>query len=101
MSDEAATTETATESKTYTQDEVQALIEEQTGGLKKKVDELLGEKKSASQKARDLKSPAARQKKPGRKRRASLKRCTSRARPVLTKSVTATRLGKSRFNCVT
>jgi len=42
------------ESKTYTQDEVQALIEEQTGGLKKKVDELLGEKKSASQKARDL-----------------------------------------------
>ena len=55
MSDEATTTEaTATESKTYTQDEVQALIEEQTGGLKKKVDELLGEKKSASQKARDL-----------------------------------------------
>jgi len=54
MSDEAATTETATEPKTYTQDEVQALIEEQTGGLKKKVDELLGEKKSASQKARDL-----------------------------------------------
>ena len=54
MSDEAATTEAATESKTYTQDEVQALIEEQTGGLKKKVDELLGEKKSASQKARDL-----------------------------------------------
>ena len=42
------------ESKTYTHEEMQALIEEQTGGLKKKVDELLGEKKSASQKARDL-----------------------------------------------
>jgi DNA repair exonuclease SbcCD ATPase subunit len=41
------------ESKTYTHEEMQALIEEQTGGLKKKVDELLGEKKSASQKARD------------------------------------------------
>jgi len=55
MSDEAATTEaTSTESKTYTHEEMQALIEEQTGGLKKKVDELLGEKKSASQKARDL-----------------------------------------------
>ena len=42
------------EAKTYTQDEVQAMIEESTGGLKKKVDELLGEKKSATQKARDL-----------------------------------------------
>ena len=40
--------------KTYTQEEMQAAIDEQTGGLKKKVDELLGEKKSASQKARDL-----------------------------------------------
>ena len=40
--------------KTYTHEEMQALIEEQTGGLKKKVDELLGEKKSSSQKARDL-----------------------------------------------
>jgi len=42
------------EAKTYTQDEVQAMIEESTGGLKKKVDELLGEKKSATQKANDL-----------------------------------------------
>jgi hypothetical protein len=40
--------------KTYTQDEVQAMIEEQTGGLKKKMDELLGEKKSATQKANEL-----------------------------------------------
>ena len=42
------------ESKTYTQEEMQAAIDEQTGGLKKKVDELLGEKKSATQKANDL-----------------------------------------------
>ena len=42
------------DSKTYTQDEVQAMIDEQTGGLKKKMDELLGEKKSATQKANEL-----------------------------------------------
>jgi hypothetical protein len=54
MSDEEQGKEQEQEAKTYTQDEVQAMIEEQTGGLKKKVDELLGEKKSASQKAREL-----------------------------------------------
>jgi len=41
------------EVKQYSQADVERLIEEQTGGLKKKVDELLGEKKSASQKARE------------------------------------------------
>mgnify|MGYP000114164361 CR=1 FL=1 len=40
--------------KTYTQEEVQRMIEEQTSGLKNKVDELLGEKKSASQRAKEL-----------------------------------------------
>ena len=54
MSDEEQGKEQEQEAKTYTQDEVQAMIEESTGGLKKKVDELLGEKKSATQKANDL-----------------------------------------------
>lgn len=41
-------------SKTYTEEEVQKLIDEQVNGLKNKVDELLGEKKSATQKAKEL-----------------------------------------------
>ena len=40
--------------KTYTEEEVQKLIDEQVNGLKNKVDELLGEKKSATQKAKEL-----------------------------------------------
>ncbi len=40
--------------KTYTQEEVQKMIDEQVSGLKNKVDELLGEKKSATQKAKEL-----------------------------------------------
>ncbi len=40
--------------KTYTEEEVQKLIDEQVSGLKNKVDELLGEKKSATQKAKEL-----------------------------------------------
>lgn len=40
--------------KTYTEDEVRALLDKETGGLKAKVDELLGESKSAKQKAREL-----------------------------------------------
>lgn len=39
--------------KTYTQAEVEALINERTNGLKSKVDELLSEKKSAAQKAKE------------------------------------------------
>lgn len=39
--------------KTYTAAEVEALINERTNGLKSKVDELLGEKKSAAQKAKE------------------------------------------------
>lgn len=41
------------EVKQYSEAEVQKLIEAQTSGLKNKVDELLGEKKSATQKARE------------------------------------------------
>ncbi len=40
--------------KTYTQEEVAALVEKETSGLKAKVEELLGESKSAKQKAREL-----------------------------------------------
>ena len=40
--------------KTYTAEEVEALLEEKTGGLKSKLEELLGESKSAKQKAREL-----------------------------------------------
>ncbi len=40
--------------KTYTEAEVQKMVEEQVSGLKNKVDELLGEKKSANQKAKEL-----------------------------------------------
>lgn len=46
--------------KSFTEDEVNALIEKATSGLKSKVDELLGEKKSAAQKARDAEAEAAR-----------------------------------------
>jgi len=40
--------------KTYTEEEVNKMIEDQVAGLKNKVDELLGEKKSASQRAKEL-----------------------------------------------
>lgn len=46
--------------KTYTEDEVRALVEKETGGLKAKVDELLGESKTAKQKARELEDEKAR-----------------------------------------
>lgn len=42
------------ETKTYTQAEVDAMLEERTNGLKAKADELLGEAKTAKQKAREL-----------------------------------------------
>jgi len=47
------------EVKKYSEAEVAALIEEKTTGLKSKVDELLGEKKSASQKAKEAEAAAA------------------------------------------
>ncbi len=47
--------------KTFTAEEVAALIEEKTGGLKAKVDELLGEAKSAKQKAREAAEQAAKE----------------------------------------
>lgn len=45
---------TEQEAKTYTAEEVQALLEKETGGLKSKLEEVLGEKKTATQKAREL-----------------------------------------------
>jgi DNA repair exonuclease SbcCD ATPase subunit len=48
-----ATTETQT-GKTYTEAEVQQMINEQVSGLKSKVEELLGEKKTVAQKAKEL-----------------------------------------------
>jgi ribosomal protein L20 len=47
------------EVKTYTQEEVQALIEKETTGLKSKVDELLGEKKTVAQRAKELEEAQA------------------------------------------
>lgn len=41
------------EVKSYSESDVQRMIEEQTSGLKSKVDELLGEKKTVSQKAKE------------------------------------------------
>jgi len=40
--------------KTYTEAEVKAMLEQETSGLKSKMEELLGESKSAKQKAREL-----------------------------------------------
>ena len=42
-----------TELKSYSEADVRAMLEKETAGLKSKVDELLGEKKSATQKARE------------------------------------------------
>lgn len=47
------------EVKTYTQEEVQALIEKETTGLKSKVEELLGEKKTVAQRAKELEEAQA------------------------------------------
>lgn len=46
--------EETTSGKTYTEQEVQAMVAEQVSGLKNKVEELLGEKKTVAQKAREL-----------------------------------------------
>ena len=51
---EAETNQTEEQKKTYTEDEVQKMIDDQVSGLKNKVEELLGEKKSAAQKAKEL-----------------------------------------------
>jgi len=57
------TTDTAQnqQGKTYTEEEVQKMIDEQVSGLKSKVDELLGEKKTASQRAKELEEEQKRQ----------------------------------------
>lgn len=46
--------EDGSEIEAFTAEEVSALVEKETGGLKAKVEELLGESKSAKQKAREL-----------------------------------------------
>lgn len=50
---EVDTQESQGENKTFTLEEVQSLLEKETAGLKSKVNELLGEKKSAAEKARE------------------------------------------------
>ena len=46
------------EIKSFSEEEVKAMLEKETAGLKSKVDELLGEKKSVSQKAREIEERA-------------------------------------------
>jgi flagellar biosynthesis GTPase FlhF len=55
------TTDTSSSGKTYSETEVQQLIDEQVRGLKGKVEELLSEKKSASQRAKELEEEQKRQ----------------------------------------
>ena len=47
------------EGKTFTEDEVKEMLEKETSGLKSKVEELLGEKKTVSQKAKELEEAQA------------------------------------------
>ncbi|MEX0469918.1 hypothetical protein V6X73_09285 [Spiribacter sp. 390] len=55
QTDQATTQNPATDAgKTYTEAEVQQMINEQVSGLKNKVEELLGEKKTVAQKAKEL-----------------------------------------------
>ena len=58
---ETATAEQETESKTFTEDQVRELLEKETGGLKAKVEELLGESKAAKAKAREAAERATRE----------------------------------------
>ena len=53
------TLEDGTKIEAFTQDELQAKIEAETSGLKAKVDELLGEKKTVSQRAKELEESAS------------------------------------------
>ncbi|MGB2065697.1 MAG: hypothetical protein ACPHUL_11085, partial [Marinomonas gallaica] len=46
------------EIKSFSEAEVKAMLEKETAGLKSKVDELLGEKKNVSQKAREIEERA-------------------------------------------
>ena len=61
MSEEAQEEQEVQEqTKTFTEDDVKALLEKETEGLKRKVDELLGEKKTAAQKAKEAEEEAKR-----------------------------------------
>jgi hypothetical protein len=66
MTQEVESTEGAgapnTEVKSYSEAEFREMLEKETQGLKSKVDELLGEKKTASQRAREAQEMAAREK---------------------------------------
>lgn len=60
MTDEAKTTEAEKqETKTYTEDEVKSLLEQETSGLKSKVSELLGETKAEREKRQALEQAQA------------------------------------------
>lgn len=61
MSEETKTEETgapSTEVKQFSKAEMEAFVEEQTAGLKSKIDELLGEKKSSQKKQREAEEQA-------------------------------------------
>ena len=58
MTDEAKAAEQQAESKSFNEQQLQEAIAQATEGLKKKVDELLTEKKSASQKAKEAEEAA-------------------------------------------
>lgn len=53
------TLQDGTEVEAFTADEMKAHVEKETGGLKSKVEELLGESKSAKQKSRELEEASA------------------------------------------
>jgi hypothetical protein len=56
--DSSSSADAGQEVKKYSDVELKALVDEQTKGLKSKVDELLGEKKSVTQKAREAEEKA-------------------------------------------
>ena len=58
MTDELDKPQDENNPKTYTQEEVNKLIEDSVGGLKSKVDELLGEKKAEAEKRRQAEEEA-------------------------------------------
>ena len=66
-----------TEVEAFTADEVEARLAETTSGLKSKVEELLGESKSAKQKPANWKSAKRLKLRPAPKKRVNLKSCMS------------------------
>lgn len=62
MDDNNELQEPSTEVKSFSEADVKGLLEKETAGLKAKIDELLGEKKSVAQKAKELEEQAKREK---------------------------------------